>query len=152
MSDATPSDREAVIRGLERLLADGYTIYLKTHSFHWNVTGPMFATLHGLFEQQYQELWTAVDEIAERIRTLGAQAPGTYRRFAELTSLKEREDVPDAMEMVRELAADHERVAATASAVARAAEEAGDEGTHDLAVGRLRTHEKDAWMLRSHLA
>lgn len=152
MSETSAKEREAVVRALERLLADGYTLYLKTHNFHWNVTGPMFATLHTLFETQYQEIWTAVDEIAERIRTLGAPAPGTYRQFAQLASLKEPEGVPEAMAMVRELADDHERVAETARAVVSAAEKAGDEATLDLAVGRLRVHEKDAWMLRSHLA
>jgi starvation-inducible DNA-binding protein len=141
-----------VVEPLSRLLADSYTLYLKTHNFHWNVTGPMFNTLHLLFETQYTELALAVDEIAERIRTVGAPAPGSYAEFAKLTGIKEAVRVPKALEMVRTLAADQERLVASAQQVSAAATAAGDEATLDLAVRRMQVHQKNAWMLRSHLA
>ncbi|HLS82925.1 MAG TPA: Dps family protein [Steroidobacter sp.] len=144
-------DRKAIAGGLSRVLADTYTLYLQTHNFHWNVEGPMFNTLHQMFMVQYTELWNALDEIAERIRALGYPAPGTYREFAKLTSIKEAEGVPDAMEMVRLLVLGHESVARTARAAFPAAEEGGDESTADLLTQRLQVHEKTAWMLRSLL-
>jgi starvation-inducible DNA-binding protein len=140
-----------VIEALGKLLADSYTLYLKTHNFHWNVTGPMFTTLHTLFEVEYSELALAVDEIAERIRALGAPAPGSYRAFQGLTSLKEAEGGPSATEMLRQLVQDQDAVAGAARKVLEAAQAAGDDATVDLAVRRLQVHEKNAWMLRSHL-
>lgn len=144
--------REAIIEGLSRLLADSYTLYLKTHNFHWNVTGPQFLTLHTLFEQHYNELALAVDLIAERIRALGAYAPGSYKAFAELTSVEDASGVPAATDMVRQLVKDHETVVRTARSVFPAAEDAGDEATADLVTQRLQVHEKTAWMLRSLVA
>lgn len=143
--------RTQIADGLSRLLADSYTLYLKTHNFHWNVTGPMFNTLHLMFEDQYTELATAVDEIAERIRALGRPAPGTYKAFAELTSVKEADGVPDAKEMIRQLVEGQETVARTAREVFPTAEKAGDEPTADLLTQRMQVHEKTAWMLRSLL-
>lgn len=143
--------RTQIADGLSRLLADSYTLYLKTHNFHWNVTGPMFNTLHLMFEDQYTELATAVDEIAERIRALGRPAPGTYKAFAELTSVKEADGVPDAKEMIRQLVEGQETVARTAREVFPIAEKAGDEPTADLLTQRMQVHEKTAWMLRSLL-
>src|SRR4029453_18221706 len=140
-----------VIESLGRLLADSYTLYLKTHNFHWNVTGPMFTTLHTLFEQEYTELAMAVDEIAERIRALGAPAPGSYEDFGRLTALKEAQGVPPAVEMVRQLVHDQVQGGQAAHAVIKAAERAGDDATADLGVRRVQAHEKNAWMLRSHL-
>jgi starvation-inducible DNA-binding protein len=140
-----------VVEELSRLLADSYTLYLKTHNFHWNVTGPMFTTLHTLFETQYNELALAVDEIAERIRTLGAPAPGSYVEFAQLSSVKEAKGVPAATQMVRQLTADQATVAASAQRVVAAAQAAGDEGSADLGIRRMQVHQKNAWMLRSHL-
>jgi starvation-inducible DNA-binding protein len=140
-----------VVEQLSRLLADSYTLYLKTHNFHWNVTGPMFTTLHTLFEQEYTELALAVDEIAERIRALGAPAPGSYAAFARLTGVKESEKAPSAREMVRQLVADQELVAGSARALVEAAETGGDPVSADLGVRRAEVHEKNAWMLRSHL-
>lgn len=134
-----------------KLLADSYTLYLKTHNFHWNVKGPMFSTLHMLFETEYTELALAVDEIAERIRTLGHEAPGTYRQFSSMTSIEEPEGVPAAMDMVRMLADDQQTVVKAARAVFEAAEKAGDQASADLAVRRIDVHEKNAWMLGSHL-
>jgi starvation-inducible DNA-binding protein len=134
---------------LARLLADTYTLYLKTHGYHWNVTGPRFPSLHVLFEEQYIEMRDAVDEIAERIRALGVMAPGSYRQLGRLTSIEEDEGVPGALEMVRHLADDHETVATTAQAALRAAEEAGDAATVDLATRRITVHEKARWMLRA---
>lgn len=142
---------DARVETLSRLLADSYTLYLKTHNFHWNVKGPMFSTLHNLFEQQYTELALAVDEIAERIRAIGAHAPGSYSAFARLTRIKEAEDSVPAMEMVKQLAGDHEAVAASARAVVEAAQKADDEVSADLAIQRSQVHEKSAWMLSSHL-
>lgn len=144
-------DRKKTAEGLSHLLADTYTLYLKTHYFHWNVTGPMFNTLHLMFEQQYNELALAVDAIAERIRSLDFYAPGTYRDFAKLTSIKESESVPKANDMIRELVAGHEAVVRTARSVFPVAEKAGDEATADLLTQRLQLHEKTAWMLRSLL-
>ncbi|KGX05517.1 ferritin-like domain protein [Burkholderia pseudomallei] len=145
-------DRKKIAAGLSRLLADTYTLYLKTHNFHWNVTGPMFNTLHLMFEEQYNELWLAVDLVAERIRTLGVVAPGTYREFAKLSSIPEADGVPAAEEMIRRLVEGHEAVVRTARAIFPDADAASDEPTADLLTQRLQTHEKTAWMLRSLLA
>ncbi len=144
-------DREKVAQALSRLLADTYGLYLKTHNFHWNVEGPMFNTLHQMFMVQYTELWTALDEIAERIRSLGYPAPGSYKAFARLSSIEDAEGVPEAMAMVRELVKGHEAVARTARAAFAPAEKAGDESSADLLTQRLQVHEKTAWMLRSLL-
>jgi starvation-inducible DNA-binding protein len=144
-------DRKKTAEGLSHLLADTYTLYLKTHYFHWNVTGPMFNTLHLMFEQQYTELALAVDAIAERIRSLDFYAPGTYRDFVKLASIEESESVPKANDMIRELVAGHEAVVRTARGVFPLAEKAGDEATADLLTQRLQLHEKTAWMLRSLL-
>jgi starvation-inducible DNA-binding protein len=143
-------DRKAIAEGLSRLLADTYTLYLKTHNFHWNVEGPMFNTLHLMFEQQYTELATAVDLIAERIRALGFPAPGSYTAFARLATVKEAGDqAPDAAEMIRLLAKDQEQVAKTARQVFPTVEKAGDEPSADLLTQRMQIHEKTAWMLRA---
>ena len=144
-------DRAAITEGLSRLLADSYTLYLKTHNYHWNVTGPMFQTLHLMFETQYNELALAVDLIAERIRSLGAPAPGSYREFSALTSIEEDDDSPDATEMIRRLVLGQEAVARTARSVFPVVEAAHDEPTADLLTQRLQVHEKTAWMLRSLL-
>jgi starvation-inducible DNA-binding protein len=144
-------DREKIAEGLARVLADTYSLYLKTHNFHWNVEGPMFNTLHLMFMDQYTELWNALDAIAERIRSLGLPAPGTHSEFARLTSIDETAGVPEAMEMVRLLVSGHEAVARTARAAFPAAEKGGDESTADLLTQRLQIHEKTAWMLRSLL-
>jgi starvation-inducible DNA-binding protein len=147
-----PTDqRREIADGLSRLLADSYTLYLKTHNFHWNVTGPMFNTLHLMFEQQYTELATAVDEIAERIRALGFYAPGSYRQFSELSSIEEAGEIPSADGMIRQLVRDQETVVRTARALLRVAGDVNDEPTVDLLVGRMQVHEKAAWMLRSML-
>jgi starvation-inducible DNA-binding protein len=140
-----------VVDALARLLASSYTLYLKTHNFHWNVKGPMFTTLHTLFELEYTELALAVDAIAERIRSVGAPAPGTYAEFSKLSAVKERSGVPSAKEMLKELVRDQGIVAETAREVLRAAAAAGDDASEDLAVQRIQVHEKNAWMLRSHL-
>jgi starvation-inducible DNA-binding protein len=144
-------DRRNIANGLAALLADTYTLYLKTHNFHWNVTGPMFNTLHLMFEQQYTELATAVDLVAERIRSLGVRAPGSYAEFAKLASIQEAAGKPNAKQMIRQLVEGNEAVAKTARRVFPAAEKAGDEATADLLTQRLQTHEKTAWMLRSLL-
>jgi len=144
-------DRAAIAQGLSRLLADSYTLYLKTHNFHWNVTGPMFNTLHLMFEAQYTEMATAVDLVAERIRALGYPAPGTYAEFAKLSSIKDAQGVPKADDMIRELVAGQEAVVRTARAVFPAVEKAGDEPSADLLTQRMQVHEKNAWMLRSLL-
>ena len=144
-------ERARVVQGLSKLLADTYTLYLKTHNFHWNVEGPMFNTLHLMFMDQYTELWNALDAIAERIRSLGYPSPGTGKDFAQLTSIEETDGVPDALEMVRLLFAGHEAVTRTARAAFPAAEKAGDESSCDLLTQRLQIHEKTAWMLRSLL-
>ena len=145
------NDRRAVANGLKTLLAESYTLYLQTHNFHWNVTGPQFRELHLLFEAQYTELATAVDEIAERIRTLGAAAPGTYRAFAALSSIKEIHGVPGAREMIVALQSGHEQVVKSARAVLKTAQDADDESSAALISDRMRIHEKTAWMLRSML-
>ena len=145
------ADRAAIVDGLNRLLADSYTLYLKTHNFHWNVTGPMFSTLHLMFEAQYNELALAVDLIAERIRALGFFAPGSYAAYGELTSIPESVGVPAAEQMIRELVAGHEQVARTARQVYPIADSAADQPTSDLLTQRLQVHEKTAWMLRSLL-
>ena len=144
-------DRERIAEGLSRLLADNYTLYLKTHSFHWNVKGPMFQTLHAMFMAQYNELWLALDLIAERIRALGHHAPGTGSEYAKLSSIEETPGAPEATEMVRILVKGHEAVARTARKIFPAVEKAGDEPTADLLTQRLQVHEKTAWMLRSLL-
>jgi starvation-inducible DNA-binding protein len=143
--------REEIAKGLSRLLADSYTLYLKTHNFHWNVTGPMFNTLHLMFETQYNEIWTATDTIAERIRTLDEPAPGTYSQFAKLTSIPEADGVPSAHQMIEQLLQGHEAVTRTARSLFPVAEKAQDEGTMDLLTERMQFHEKTAWMLRSLL-
>ncbi len=146
------TDRRAIADGLGVLLADSYTLYLTTHNFHWNVTGPMFNTLHAMFMQQYTELWNAVDPIAERIRSLGHPAPGSYAQFSSLSSLPDAPSVPPrALEMVRLLAEGHEAVARTARGIFPVAEAAGDQPTADLLTQRLTVHEMAAWMLRSLL-
>ena len=146
------ADRKAIAEGLSRVLADSYTLYLKTHNYHWNVEGPLFNTLHTMFEEQYTELAAAVDEIAERIRALGEPAPGSYKAFAALSSIEEQEGAPRAEEMIRDLVAGQEAVVRTARSVFPAAEEAHDEPTADLLTQRMQVHEKNAWMLRSMLA
>ena len=145
-------DRIAIADGLSRLLADTYTLYLKTHNFHWNVTGPMFNTLHLMFETQYTELATAVDEIAERIRALGVPAPGSYAQFSERTSIDEETGTPTAEEMIAQLVKDQETVVRTARSVFTLADEANDEPTADLLTQRMQIHEKTAWMLRSMIS
>ncbi|MBW4487579.1 MAG: DNA starvation/stationary phase protection protein [Trichocoleus desertorum ATA4-8-CV12] len=145
------ADRKEIVDGLSRLLADTYTLYLKTHNFHWNVTGPMFQTLHLMFETQYTELALAVDLIAERIRALGFPAPGTYSDFARLSSIEETPGVPSADEMIRLLVAGQESVARTARSVFPVTERVNDEPTADLLTQRMQIHEKTAWMLRSLL-
>ena len=144
-------DRQAIAAGLANLLADTYTLYLKTHNFHWNVTGPMFQTLHLMFEQQYNELALAVDLIAERIRALGVAAPGTYKAFAKLSSIKEEEGVPSAEEMIARLVEGQEAVVRTARSIFPVVDQANDEPTADLLTQRMQVHEKTAWMLRSLL-
>jgi len=146
------NDREAIGQGLSRILADTYTLYLKTHNFHWNVTGPMFETLHLMFERQYNELALAVDLIAERIRALGIAAPGSYAAFAKLTTIQEETGVPDANAMIQQLLQGQEAVIRTARAVFPVAEKAGDQPTADLLTQRMQVHEKAAWMLRSLLS
>jgi starvation-inducible DNA-binding protein len=146
------AERREIAEGLSRLLADTYTLYLKTHNYHWNVTGPRFNTLHLMFETQYTELATAVDLIAERIRALGHPAPGSYAAFAKLSSIDEAEGVPDAEVMVRDLVKGHEAVVRTARKVFPAADAAHDEPTTDLLTQRMQLHEKTAWMLRSQIA
>lgn len=145
------SNASTVVEKLKVLLASSYTLYLKTHNFHWNVTGPMFTSLHTLFETQYTELALAVDEIAERIRTVGVPAPGTYKAFSSLSTVKEEEGVPKATDMIRQLVEDQGLIAKIASEVIEAADELGDQATADLATRRIEVHQKNAWMLRSHL-
>ncbi|MGJ4747793.1 Dps family protein [Leptospira sp. SA-E8] len=144
-------DREAINQGLQKLLADTYFLYLKTHNYHWNVTGPLFNTLHLMFMTQYTELWNALDLVAERIRSLGYPAPGTYKAFSALTSLKEEDGVPKAEDMLKNLVDGHEAVIRTARAILPSADSGGDEVTTDLLTQRLEIHEKTAWMLRSML-
>jgi starvation-inducible DNA-binding protein len=143
--------REEIAQGLSRLLADTYTLYLKTHNFHWNVTGPMFNTLHLMFEQQYTELALAVDLIAERIRALGFPAPGSYAAFAKLSSIPEADGVPSANEMIRQLVSGQEAVVKTARSIFPKVDDVHDEPTADLLTQRMQVHEKTAWMLRSLL-
>lgn len=145
------SDREKIAAGLSALLADSYTLYLMTHNFHWNVKGPQFNSLHNMFMTQYSEQWTALDEIAERIRALGHPAPGTYKQFVKLASIKEVEGVPTANEMIRHLVAAQEATARTARDLFPVVENAKDQPTADLLTRRLEVHEKTAWMLRSLL-
>ncbi len=146
------ADRASIADGLSRLLADSYTLYLTTHNFHWNVTGPLFSTLHDMFMQQYTDLWGALDVIAERIRALGHFAPGSYAAFGKLASVADAPgEPPKAMEMVRILVKGHEAVARTARGLVPAVDKAGDEPTLDLLTQRLDFHEKTAWMLRSLL-
>jgi len=144
-------DRARIAQGLSKLLADTYVLYLKTHSFHWNVEGPMFQTLHQMFMEQYTETWNAIDPIAERIRALGHYAPGSYGQYMKLASIKESDGVPKAGRMIRDLIEGQEAVARTARAVLPLANEANDQPTLDLLTQRLDVHEKNAWMLRSLL-
>lgn len=144
-------DRSGIVEGLSHLLADTYTLYLKTHNFHWNVTGPMFQTLHLMFETQYTELAMAVDLIAERIRALGSPAPGTYAEFARLSSVKEPDGIPSAQKMIEDLMRDQEAVVRTARSIFPVVNQASDEPTADLLTQRMQVHEKTAWMLRSLL-
>ena len=146
-----PASREEIAEGLSRLLADTYTLYLKTHNFHWNVKGPMFNTLHLMFEGQYNELALAVDLVAERIRALGFPAPATYSEYAKLTSITETEGVPKATDMIQILVEGQESVVRTARSIFPIASEAHDEPTADLLTQRMQVHEKTAWMLRSLL-
>ncbi|WP_169542821.1 Dps family protein [Sneathiella aquimaris] len=145
------NDMDKIADGLKHLLADSYTLYLQTHNFHWNVTGPKFRDLHLMFEEHYTELAIAVDDIAERIRTLGVAAPGTYKAFNELSAIEEIDGVPDAEEMVSILTKGHEQVVRTCRKVLAVAQEADDESTAALVSDRMRIHEKTAWMLRSLL-
>ncbi len=144
-------DRASVSGALSRVMADTYSLYLQTHNFHWNVEGPMFNTLHLMFETQYNELWTAVDAIAERIRSLGFPAPGTYSELSRLSSIEEVSGVPQAMDMVSYLVKGHEAVTRTARTAFQLTDQAGDESSADLLTQRLQIHEKTAWMLRSML-
>jgi len=144
-------DRAEIAAGLGHVLADTYTLYLKTHNFHWNVTGPMFQTLHLMFETQYNELWLAIDLVAERIRSLGHPAPGTYAEFTKLSSIKETPGIPKAKDMIKHLVAGHEAVAKSARVLFPVVEKAGDEATADMLTQRIQTHEKTAWMLRALL-
>jgi len=143
--------RKDIADALSKVLADSYMLYLKTHNYHWNVTGELFHSLHEQFEQQYTELADAIDEIAERIRALGYRAPGTFEEFHELTSISEEQEEPEALEMVRKLALGNEQVLRTARQALEPAKEAEDEATVDLLTQRLHVHSKTAWMLRSHL-
>jgi starvation-inducible DNA-binding protein len=145
------AERRAIAEGLSALLADSYTLYLMTHNFHWNVTGPQFNSLHAMFMGQYTEQWTAIDIIAERIRALGFPAPGTYGQFARLTSIREPEGVPDANEMVRQLVVAQEATARTARNLFPVVDAARDQPTADVLTQRIHVHEKTAWMLRSLL-
>ena len=145
-------ERKEIADGLSKVLADTYTLYLKTHNYHWNVTGPMFQTLHLMFETHYNELWVAVDLIAERIRALGFPAPGTYAEFTRLASIKEEPGVPPAEEMIRKIVQGHEAVVRISRSVFAIAEKSSDQPTLDLLTQRMQVHEKTAWMLRSMLA
>jgi len=145
-------DRESVAADLKVLLADSYTLYLQTHNFHWNVTGPQFIQLHTMFEEHYNELAIAVDDIAERIRSLGASAPGTYTEFGKLSSIDETPGVPGATEMVSILTKNHEKLVKTCRSALKSAESADDESSAALISDRMRVHEKTAWMLRSQIS
>jgi len=144
-------NRETIANALSKVLADSYLLYLKLHNYHWNVTGELFYPLHEQFEEQYTELAQAIDEIAERIRTLGFRAPGTFREFYELTSVEEDTDQPDALEMVKRLVLDNEQIVRTAREALKPASEVEDEATVDILTQRLAVHSKTAWILRSHL-
>ena len=144
----TDKDRALIADALSHMLADSYILYLKTHNFHWNVTGPMFQTLHIMFMDQYTEQWNALDLIAERIRALGHVAPGSYKRYVELSTIQEEEGVPSAHDMIRQLVAGNEAVCRTARGALTHADDAGDDPTVDLLTQRLQVHEKNAWMLR----
>ena len=146
-----PEQRETIASGLSQVLADSYTLYLKTHNYHWNVSGPQFNTLHQMFEDQYSELAIAVDDIAERIRALGFDAPGSYRAYSQLTEIEEEDKVPVAEEMIRQLVIGQETVARNSRKVIEVAENAGDHPSADLLTQRVQLHEKNAWMLRSML-
>lgn len=146
------ADRKKIVDGLSKLLADSYILYLKTHNFHWNVEGPMFNTLHLMFMDQYTELWNALDLVAERIRALGSYAPGSYKKFAQLSSIPESDEHVAAKDMIRQLLQGHETVAKTVRTIFPVAEAGSDEATLDLLTQRLQIHEKTAWMLRSLLA
>jgi starvation-inducible DNA-binding protein len=145
------TDRKAIADGLSKVLADTYMLYQKTHAYHWNVTGPMFSSLHAMFMAQYTELHDAADVIAERIRALGHFAPGSYAKYAKLTSIKDGEDAPPALDMVQALVEGNEALARTARKAFKAAEKGGDQPTMDLLTQRMEASEKAAWMLRSHL-
>ncbi|WFE67856.1 DNA starvation/stationary phase protection protein [Thiomicrospira sp. R3] len=145
-------NRKAIAVGLSQLLADSYILFLKTHNYHWNVTGPMFQTLHTMFEQQYTELFTAVDEIAERIRALGEKAPGSFQAFNQLSQIKEETATPSAQAMIKNLVLGQEAVTKTAREISKIAAQASDEPTLDLLTQRMQVHEKNAWMLRSLIA
>jgi len=147
----SPKDRAAIAKGLSRLLADTYVVYLKTHNFHWNVEGPMFQTLHLMFMEQYTEAWNAIDLVAERIRSLGHYAPGTYREYLELARVKETPGQPKAPQMIKLLIEGQEAIVKTAREVLPVAEKADDQPTLDLLTQRMQVHEKTAWMLRSLL-
>jgi starvation-inducible DNA-binding protein len=147
----SPKDRATIAKGLSRLLADTYVVYLKTHNFHWNVEGPMFQTLHQMFMEQYTEAWNAIDLVAERIRSLGHYAPGTYREYLDLSRVKETAGVPKAQAMIKLLIDGQEAVVKTAREVLPLAEKADDQPTLDLLTQRMQVHEKNAWMLRSLL-
>ena len=149
--DISEKDKEQIVQGLSQLLADTFSIYIKTHNFHWNVSGPMFVTLHTLFEQQYTELALAIDIIAERIRALGAFAPGSFKAFQDLTSIPDMEDIPDALTMIALLVEDNETIIKTARSIIPLANKAYDTPTADLATARILVHEKTAWMLTSLL-
>lgn len=144
-------DRQKIADGLSKVLADSYILYLKTHNYHWNVTGPMFQTLHIMFGDQYTELWNALDVIAERIRALGYPAPGTYKSYVELSSIQEEDGVPSAQDMIRNLVGGQEALVRTLRKAFRVAESASDQPTADLLTQRMEIHEKNAWMLRSLL-
>lgn len=146
------ASRKEIVDGLSHLLADTYSLYLKTHNYHWNVTGQMFQTLHLMFEGHYTELAVAVDDIAERIRTLGYPAPGTYAQYSKLTKIKEEDHIPSAHDMIKNLVLAHETVVKTARSIFPTAEKGSDEATLDLLTQRIQLHEKTAWMLRSLLA
>ena len=148
---SSSKNRAQIAKGLSRLLADSYVLYLKTHGFHWNVEGPMFQTLHLMFMGQYTEIWNAIDPIAERIRALGHYAPGSYRQYVKLATVKEADGVPKAEKMISELIEGQEAVARTARSVLPLAESANDQPTLDLLTQRMDIHEKNAWMLRSLL-
>ena len=145
------ANKEKVATGLSKLLADTFTLYLKTHKFHWNVKGPFFQMFHGLFGSQYEEMWEAVDEIAERIRQLGLQAPGSYKEYMSLTTIQESIDSPRAEAMLVQLVADQNSIIKTCEDLFTLASEAGDQATADLLIQRMKAHEKQVWMLRSHL-